>query len=638
MRRTVVLPPEFEDCIGIFQGGGCRAAAYAGAYSAALAHGVNFDEVAGASAGAIAAVLIAAGAEPDWLEQTLKELDFASLLSRPKGRRMSLNGENRASQIWNLVRFNGIHDGKLIESWVEDRLRTLLPDATNKKIMFSDLAKPAAVIAANLELQEPVVWSTSRTPQFSVSEAVRSSCTIPFFFQPHGPFVDGGVVSNLPLHIVENDESDRRRVLAFTLLDTEQVDRPQDVMATAMALAGTVTHGGQAIQSELNRDIDVITIRCGDVRATDFNRMTPDVISRLVEAGRSAVDEFFDSGVVSATPVRPSQVSTHLAQTLATVADHILGAQSHVLIAARDTQWVFELYTSLLLARLRSVPVTVILPEDRSTSPAVIQQRDTLTALGCLVAYLPPGEMPPIQAFICDPGEYGAVAVLPSKPDLEIHARLLTSADGDEDAINLVARELRPRAGEGSNNYNIVLAPASPEEVVRSLQTVKQYSFGQTIDVKGVELDKIDAWARYAHVYKQTQQRAMIRTLRGYGFDEFAPYFVRYGDRFQSLALPIVLEERPDGRCTVVNGLSRLLILKREGRDRAMCAVVSNVTDPAPAKGVAKLSDLGVRVGLRGNAKHRYPGFVYQNVRKVESDAHTLRPLSRSGASDGATD
>lgn len=638
MHPPAALPPEFEDCIGIFQGGGCQAAAYAGAYSAAVARGVNFDEVAGASAGSIAAVLIAAGATPDWLERTLKNLDFASLLSRPKGRRLSLKADNRASQAWNLVRFNGMYDAKLIESWVEDRLRELLPNVKSKKITFGDLPKPAGVISANLELQEAAVWSTSRTPHFSVSEAVRSSCSIPFFFQPHGPFVDGGVVSNLPLHLVESDESDRRRVLAFTLLDTEQVDRPKDVMSTALALAGTVTHGGAAVQLGLRHDIDVITIRSGDVRATDFHRMTPGVVSQLVEAGRRAVDEFFDAGVVSATPVRPSQVSTHLAQTLATVANHIIGAQSHIVISARDTRWVFELYTAILLARLRSVPVTVVLPEDRSTSRAVVQQRETLKALGCVVTYLPPGEMPPIQAFICDPTRYDAVAVVTSKPDLEIHARLLTSADGDEDAINLITSELLTRRPDAVSPTDIALVQAPAEEVARSLQTVKQYSTGQTIEVRSVELDRIDAWARYAHVYKQTQQRAMLRTLRAHGLEEFAPYFVRYGERAQSFALPIVLEERPDGRCTVVNGLSRLLILKREGRDRVLCAVVSNVTDPAPAKGVARLSDLGVRVGVRGDAKHRYPGFVYQNVRKVEADAHTLRPVDWGRDRDVARD
>ncbi len=100
-----------------------------------------------------------------------------------------------------------------------------------------------------------------------------------------------------------------------------------------------------------------------------------------------------------------------------------------------------------------------------------------------------------------------------------------------------------------------------------------------------------------------------------------------YGDGTGSLSLPVVLERRPDGRCTVVNGLSRLLILKREGFETALCAVVAGVVAPPPAVDRKPLSYLGVRVGVRDTAKHRYPGFVYQNVRSVERHAHVLGPI-----------
>jgi predicted acylesterase/phospholipase RssA len=52
----------FRTCVGVFQGGGCRGAALAGAYQEAVARGVTFAEVAGTSAGSIVAALIGAGA------------------------------------------------------------------------------------------------------------------------------------------------------------------------------------------------------------------------------------------------------------------------------------------------------------------------------------------------------------------------------------------------------------------------------------------------------------------------------------------------------------------------------------------------------------------------------------------------
>lgn len=622
------LPTDFEDCIGIFQGGGCRAAAYAGAYSAAVARGVNFSEVAGASAGAIAAVLVAAGAPPEWLEKTLSSLDFGDLIQKPRGGRFATSGASKVQRAWNLYRFNGVHDGSGIETWVEDRLRELLPKAPNKRILFRDLPRPAAVIAADLVLQGPKVWSQDRTPDESVAEAVRASCSIPFFFQPSGHYVDGGVVSNLPLHIVDNDRSDRRRVLAFTLNDTDATEQPTDVQSTALALAGTVTRGGQEVQAALQRDIDVIYIWCGDVKATDFDRMTPEVVADLVEAGRTAAGDFFDAGVTAINPVGPAQVSSHPAQTLATVAEQLLRAQKSVLVSDRDTDWVFDLYTTLLVLRHRGVSVSVLMPTDTSNGLRSRQQRETLDALGCSVAVAPSDTTPALRAFVCDAGESTASAVVLSTSGLEIHARLLTSVDGDEDTINVIAKELKAHSFERGSGAAVSLVSAPESAVKDALSAVPQYAKGQSFELREVDVDLIDSWARYAYLYKQTQQRTMLRVLREDGFDEFAPYFVRYGNGLQSLALPIVVEESPNGRCTVVNGLSRLLLLKREGRDRVLCMVVRGVNDPPPARKVVKLSDLGVRVGLRSPTSHRYPGFVYQHVRKVEGDANRLRPVT----------
>ena len=73
----------YSDCIGVFQGGGCRAAAFGGAYDATFKLGVRFSEVAGTSAGSIVAALLAAGADPAFLLAKLKTLDFPSLLVKP---------------------------------------------------------------------------------------------------------------------------------------------------------------------------------------------------------------------------------------------------------------------------------------------------------------------------------------------------------------------------------------------------------------------------------------------------------------------------------------------------------------------------------------------------------------------------
>jgi predicted acylesterase/phospholipase RssA len=73
----------YSDCIGVFQGSGCRAAAFGGAYDATFRLGVRFSEVAGTSAGSIVAALIAAGADPTFLLAKLETLNFELLLVKP---------------------------------------------------------------------------------------------------------------------------------------------------------------------------------------------------------------------------------------------------------------------------------------------------------------------------------------------------------------------------------------------------------------------------------------------------------------------------------------------------------------------------------------------------------------------------
>src|ERR1700712_1400889 len=74
----------FKSCLGVFQGGGCRAAAFAGAFQEAVNRGVSFSEVAGTSAGSIIAALIGAGATPSFVREKLEKLDFQTFLRAPE--------------------------------------------------------------------------------------------------------------------------------------------------------------------------------------------------------------------------------------------------------------------------------------------------------------------------------------------------------------------------------------------------------------------------------------------------------------------------------------------------------------------------------------------------------------------------
>jgi len=72
----------------------------------------------------------------------------------------------------------------------------------DRRVYFSDLKIPLAVIATNLETGRMEVYSSERTPTMEIAMAVRRSMSIPFVFQPVGgdfETVDGGLCSNFPV-------------------------------------------------------------------------------------------------------------------------------------------------------------------------------------------------------------------------------------------------------------------------------------------------------------------------------------------------------------------------------------------------------------------------------------------------------
>jgi len=77
---------------GVFEGGGVRGVALAGAAAAALDAGLEFDRAVGTSAGALVASLVAAGYGPGEMASSVCKVDWAGLLRPVPGARVPLVG------------------------------------------------------------------------------------------------------------------------------------------------------------------------------------------------------------------------------------------------------------------------------------------------------------------------------------------------------------------------------------------------------------------------------------------------------------------------------------------------------------------------------------------------------------------
>jgi len=133
--------------IGVFEGGGVRGIALAGAAAAALDSGLQFESVVGTSAGAMVASLVAAGYEAAELAEAVCSVPWPSLLDGSSVARLPVVGKHVA-----MLLGKGLHRGQRLEDvWAE-----LL--ARKGVSTFADLERGALkVIVTDLSYQSGVV-------------------------------------------------------------------------------------------------------------------------------------------------------------------------------------------------------------------------------------------------------------------------------------------------------------------------------------------------------------------------------------------------------------------------------------------------------------------------------------------------
>lgn len=216
----------YELVNAVFKGGGARGVAYAGALQAVAARRTWFASVAGASAGAITASLIAAGCTPDRIAQ----ISADGLASVKRGLLKTIVG-----------RSNAIFANDGLQEWIETQLRAALPGRAapaTVPVTFGELFTATGVglyvLTMDLHGREPMIFHHQLTPHASVSAAVVASCAIPGAF-PSGravvgddanptvrELVDGGAWANFPWFVY----ADRAFRAWLPFQDTVEEGRP----------------------------------------------------------------------------------------------------------------------------------------------------------------------------------------------------------------------------------------------------------------------------------------------------------------------------------------------------------------------------------------------------------------------------
>jgi predicted acylesterase/phospholipase RssA len=202
----------------VFQGGGVKGLCYAGAYSQ-LPRDVRVRVVGGASAGAIAAALIARGFTAEQLRTELQGLDFETILDSDAQKTLAeLREVYREARVLMDRSSDTLRGGcSLFGFWrrrgkvllkhvntlqtkyglfVTDGLRAWLGERIPASAKMDDIEVEDLRILGSALTERNLKPFTKEDTKTSILDAVVASASIPFFFTPStlsGYMVDGGL-------------------------------------------------------------------------------------------------------------------------------------------------------------------------------------------------------------------------------------------------------------------------------------------------------------------------------------------------------------------------------------------------------------------------------------------------------------
>lgn len=286
---------------GVFSGGGVKAFAFVGALESIEEKQLLLERVAGTSAGAIVASLIAAGYPFNEIKILMDKLDLKQFSDPPALTKIIPFSK------WFFLYFQlGINKGDKLENWLYNQL------AAKGIYTFSDL-KPGylKVIVSDLSLGKLVVIPDDlkrvygiEPNYFPVSKAVRMSAGFPYFFMPKklpgksnkSIIVDGGLLSNFPLWVFEKGEYKRERPILGVKLtgSVEEQNQPRyikNALDMFHALFSTMKLAHDARYISTSDKNNIIFIPVNDVQSMNFKLDTA-TKEQLFQSGRQSADRF----------------------------------------------------------------------------------------------------------------------------------------------------------------------------------------------------------------------------------------------------------------------------------------------------------------------------------------------------------
>lgn len=280
------MEPTFSYKHLVFEGGGVKGVAYAKIPRALEEFGIlqNIKKIAGSSAGAIIALLLALRYSPEEIEALIKKTDFKKFKDPLPF---------YTSKVFNLLLYSGIYSGKRFEKWIKSQIvfKTGSRDTTFKQL-YDKTGIELVLTGTCLKSRKTEYFSYKTKPDMPVWLACRISMSIPCYYFPVSvdwvKYVDGGLLYNYPIWVFDHPNTYEFRygnlnlfnesTLGFKFVSNCDSDFASTIPSYRVPLLRTlidliatmITHidSGYAHKSYWDRTVGLNT---EDVKTTDFD-------------------------------------------------------------------------------------------------------------------------------------------------------------------------------------------------------------------------------------------------------------------------------------------------------------------------------------------------------------------------------
>lgn len=301
------MTPEKEKIDGVFEGGGVKGIGLVGAVSV-IERKYEFVNLAGTSAGAIVAALLAAGYTADEMTKIISELDFSTLEDPTLFTRVPVVGP-----LLGLLD-NGLYKGDVFENkmrgWLAAKGKYTFKDLLLAEFADEDRYRfKLRVVAADIDRKQMLVLPQDikqygeKPEDLDIAKAVRMSMSIPLLFKPvklnGSNIVDGGIVSNFPVDLFDSNGPPAWPTFGFKLVLSDQhhpgellefpVSGP--VVSEIIAVFSTAMEAHDAYYLANDKYVRTIAIDTLNIGSTDFH-LTPQQKEALYHSGEHAAEEF----------------------------------------------------------------------------------------------------------------------------------------------------------------------------------------------------------------------------------------------------------------------------------------------------------------------------------------------------------